>query len=126
MSPGVTGPTILAELGDARRFRNRQAIVRHTGLDITVYASDSKRSPGRLSRQGPETLRWALYEAAKCHARRGAPHHGLYQQVKERQGGKRAALSVARQLVREIRHTLIALGDDALAPVDPPPEFTLA
>jgi transposase len=122
----ITGPTILAELGDARRFRNRHAIVRHTGLDITVYASDSKRSPGRLSRQGPETLRWALYEAAKCHARRGAPHHGLYQQVKARQGGKRAALSVARQLVREIRHTLIALGDDALAPVDSPPELTLA
>jgi transposase len=40
----ITGPTILAELGDARRFRNRHAIVRHTGLDITVYASDSKRS----------------------------------------------------------------------------------
>ena len=46
--------------------------------------------------------------------------------MKERQGGKRAALSVARQLVREIRHTLIALGDDALAPIDSPPELTLA
>lgn len=33
---GVTAPTILAELGDVRRFRNGDAVVRYTGLDITV------------------------------------------------------------------------------------------
>ena len=48
----VTAPTILAELGDARRFRNGDAVVRYTGLDVTVYSSDGKRSPGRLSRRG--------------------------------------------------------------------------
>jgi transposase len=32
----VTAPTILAELGDARRFRNGDAVVPHTGLDVTV------------------------------------------------------------------------------------------
>ncbi len=59
----------MAELGDARRFRNGDAVVRYTGLDVTVYSSDGKRSPGRLSRQGPEVLRWALFEAAKSSAR---------------------------------------------------------
>jgi transposase len=49
----LIAPTILAELGDARRFANGDAVVRHTGLDVTVYSSDSKRSPGHLSRQGP-------------------------------------------------------------------------
>ncbi len=121
----ITAPTIIAEVGDMRRFRNRQAVVRYTGLDITVYSSDGKRAPGKLSRQGPETLRWALYEVAKCHARPGAPHYDYYHEVKDRLGGKRATLSVARLLVREMRHTLIPLGEAALAPVEDLP-ITLA
>ena len=56
--------TILAELGDARRFHNSRDAVRYAGLDITVYQSDQHRAPGKLSRQGPPALRWALYEAA--------------------------------------------------------------
>jgi transposase len=46
----LIAPTILSELGDARRFANGDAVVRYTGLDVTVYSSDSKRSPGHLSR----------------------------------------------------------------------------
>ena len=114
----VTAPTLLAEMGDARRFANGEAIVRYAGLDITVHSSDGKRSPGQLAKQGPETLRWALFEAAKLHSRRGAPEHALYRDVKRRTDGQRAALTVARKLARQARHVLIALGDDALAPVD--------
>jgi transposase len=69
----LIAPTILAELGDARRFANGDAVVRHSGLDITVHSSDSKRSPGHLSRRGPQVLRWALFEAAQCAARRPLP-----------------------------------------------------
>lgn len=114
----ITAPTLLGEIGDARRFANGRAIVRYAGLDITVYASDGKRAPGQLAKQGPDTLRWALFEAAKLHSRRGAPEHGLYRDVKTRKDGQRAALTVARKLARQARHTLIELGDDALAPID--------
>jgi transposase len=114
----VTAPTILAELGDARRFAGGDQVVRYTGLDITVYSSDGKRSPGHLSRQGPEVLRWALFEAAKAAARPSSPDYGYYQQVKARQGGNRATLAVARKLARRVRHTLVQLGDVGLAPVD--------
>jgi transposase len=115
----VTAATIVAELGDARRFRNGDAVVRHTGLDVTVYSSDGKRSPGHLSRQGPEVLRWALFEAAKCASRSTAPDHPYYSGVRDRLTSNRATLSVARKLVRRARHILAGLGDDALAPVDP-------
>ena len=64
---------IWAEIGDARRFRSSDQLVRFAGLDITVYSSDSKRSPGHLSRQGSPELRWAAFEAARCAARRGSP-----------------------------------------------------
>jgi transposase len=94
-------------------------VVRATGLDITVYSSDGKRSPGRLSRQGPEVLRWALFEAAKSSARRTAPTHGYYAQVKDRLSANRATLSVARKLARHARHVLVELGEQALAPVCP-------
>ena len=113
----LTAPAILAELGDVRRFANGDAVVRHTGLDITVYSSDNKRSPGHLSRQGSPVLRWALFEAAKSAARPGSPDHGYYQRVKARTSPDRA-VSVARKLVRRARHLLASLGDDALAAVD--------
>ena len=57
------------------RFSSARKAVRFAGLDVTVHSSDGKRSPGHLSRQGPEVLRWCLYEAGKTHARGSAPGH---------------------------------------------------
>jgi transposase len=113
----ITAVALWAELGDTRRFSSSRKAVRHTGLDITVYSSDGKRPPGHLSRQGSPLLRWALFEAAKCAARPGAPDHAYYRQVADRLGGNRAALSVARKITRRAHHTLRALGEEALAPV---------
>jgi transposase len=118
----VTAVAIWAELGDVGRFASSRFAVRHTGLDVTVYSSDGKRTPGHLARQGPPVLRWALVEAAKCAARPTSPDHAYYTQVKDRLGGNRATLSVARKLARRCYHTLGALGEQALAPpADPQP-----
>jgi transposase len=100
--------------GEGRFSSSRQA-VRFAGLDITVRSSDRKGPPGRLSRQGPPVLRWALYEAGKTHARSSAPDYRYYAQVKDRCNGKRAALSEARKILRQACHILAELGDDALA-----------
>jgi transposase len=43
---GLIAITIIAELGDARRFPNSRDVVRYAGLDITVYQSDGHRAPG--------------------------------------------------------------------------------
>lgn len=112
----LTSVAIWAELGDCRRFSSSDDAVRHTGLDVTVHASDSKRSRGRLARQGPPVLRWALFEAAKCAARRSSPDHAYYCEARDRLGANRATLSVARKLTRRCHHALRALGDEALAP----------
>jgi hypothetical protein len=110
-------PTILAELGDARRFGNGDAVVRHTGLDVTVPSSDHKPSPGHLSRQGPQVLGWALFEAAHRIRPPDLPRPRPLHPGQTRVDGNRAALTVARKLARRVRHTLIGLGDAALAPV---------
>jgi transposase len=96
----VTAVAIWAELGDVGRFSSSRHAVRHTGLDVTVYRSDGKRTPGHLARHGPPVLRWALFEAATCAARASSPDHAYYTQVKQRLGGNRATLAVARKLTR--------------------------
>jgi len=114
----LTAVSIWAEFGDVRRFANSRQAVRFTGLDITVSESDGKRARGHLARQGSPVLRWALHEAAMCASRPGSPDHAYYLQVKQRLGGKRAALSVARKLAREAYHLLKELGDQALVPAE--------
>ena len=111
----VTGLALTCWLGGAGRFSSARKAVRFAGLDITVYSSAGKRSPGHLSRRGPPVLRWCAYEAGKVHAHRSAPDHGYYAQVKDRIDGKRAALSEARKIIRQACHLLAELGDDALA-----------
>ena len=110
----ITALALTCWLAGEGRFSSSRQAVRFTGLDITVWSSDRKGPPGRLSRQGPPVLRWALYEAGKTHARASAPDHAYYAAVRDRKNGKRAALSEARKIVRQACHILTELGDDAL------------
>jgi transposase len=113
----LTAVTILAELGDCTRFSSSRQAVRYAGLDITVKQSDQHRAPGHISRQGPPALRWALYEAAQvARARERSPDREYYLQARERIGGNRACLSVARKLLKRSYHTLRELGEEALQP----------
>ena len=112
----LTAVTILAELGDARRFCSSRDAVRYAGLDITVKQSDRRRAPGHLSRQGPPASRWALYEAAQSARRQSSPDRDYYRQAAERLGGNSACLAVARKLLKRSYHTPRELGDQALQP----------
>ncbi len=113
----LTSVTILAELGDPRRFHNARDAVRYSGLDVTVYQSDQHRSPGHLSRQGPPALRWALYEAAQAARRPGSPDRQYYQHTAARIGGNRACIAIARKLLKRSYHLLKELDDQAIQPV---------
>jgi transposase len=55
------------------------------------------------------------FEAAQTAARPASPDHDYYLELKQRLGANRAALTIARKLLRRAHHTLRALGDDALA-----------
>ena len=112
----LTSVTILAELGDTRRFSSSREAVRYSGMDITVHASDQRRAPGHLSRQGPPALRWALYEAAQTASRQGSPDHAYFLQAAERLGRNRACLALARKLLKRSYHTLKDLGEEAIQP----------
>ncbi|MCP5027605.1 MAG: IS110 family transposase [Actinomycetia bacterium] len=106
---GLIAVAVWSELGDCARFSRSDQAVRHTGLDVSVNSSDRRRSGGFLTRQGPQTLRWALYEAAKNSSHHRSPDHDYYAQVKARHDGKIAAISMARKLARRCYHVLRAV-----------------
>jgi transposase len=112
----VLAVVIFAEIGDARRFSSSRKLVRLSGLDITVYESADKRQAGRISRQGAPLLRWAMVEAAQTATRHTSPDRGDYLKLKARLGHNRAAIEIARRMLRRCHHTLISLGEEALAP----------
>jgi transposase len=109
---GLIAVAVWSELGDCRRFSRSRQVVRRTGLDVTVDSSDRRRAGGFLSRQGPATLRWALYEAAKNSSHQRSPDHAHYARLKARHGGKIAAISVARHLARRCYHVLRSVDPD--------------
>jgi transposase len=111
----LTSVALLSELGDTRRFSSSKKAVRYAGMDITVHSSDDKRAAGKLSRQGPPVLRWAAFEVAKRAWRKNSPDHEYYLRNKERIGANRAALSIARKLLRRAHHTLRQLGEEAIS-----------
>jgi len=117
---GMTSLALCAWLGGADRFSSSRKAVRFVGLDVTVHYSDNKRSPGRLSRQGPEVLRWLLFEAAKTSARGSAPGYRYYTTVRKRIDANRACLSQTRRIVRHAVHLLADLGDEAFTIVAQP------
>jgi transposase len=104
---------IWEELGDCRRFTSSDNAVRHTGLDVTVWSSDGKRTKGHLAKQGPPVLRWALYEASVYAARPTSPDYAYYQRLRQRLDAHIAFITIARKLARRCYHTLREVGEVA-------------
>jgi transposase len=105
----VLGFTIACEIGDIERFASPKKLTGYTGLCPKVDQSGEHDWRGRLKKNGPRYLRWALIEAAH-NAGRSARYRELYQRTKKRhgkqRGGKVAAIVVARKLAGAIWHML--------------------
>lgn len=122
--PGISwilAYTIAAELGDIARFETPKKLCGYTGLCPRVYQSGSSDRRGKLVRNGPKYLRWALVEAA-VHGARHDPFRARYQRTKTRLGHQRGAkvarVEVARDLAQAIWHMLTK--GEPFAPQVPP------
>lgn len=65
--PGIgaqSAATLIAELGDATRFRNPRAVAAYAGLVPKVNQSADKAHHGRLTKQGNPELRWIVSQWA--------------------------------------------------------------
>jgi transposase len=97
---------LLAEIGEASRFRRAEQITRLAGLDPVVDESGETRRRGKLAKAGSPHLRWALVEAAVHAHRKTAPDLALYRATRERRHATIARLTVARKIGKRAYHAL--------------------
>ena len=87
--PGVgkiTGPAILAEIGDINRFENSGKLVAYAGIDPTVHQTGQFEAKiTRMSKRGSPHLRYALWQAASM-AIQYDPELKAYYQAKRAEG----------------------------------------
>jgi transposase len=101
----VLAYTIAAELGEIGRFASPTKLAGYSGLCPRVYQSGESDRRGRLAKNGPRYLRWALVEAAT-----GACRHPLYreryQRTKARLGKQRGARVAQVELARRLAEAI--------------------
>jgi transposase len=97
---------LLAEIGEASRFRRAEQITRLAGLDPVVEESGETRRRGHLAKAGSPHLRWALVEAAVHAHRSSAPDLELYRATRDRRDSTIARLTVARKIGKRAYHAL--------------------
>jgi transposase len=108
--PGVAellGLTLASEIADISRFANARKLVGYAGLAPRVKQSGQSSRVGRLSKAGPDTLRWAAVEAFQQAWRPNNPWHPLYNDIKRRHGkANPAKAAVARKVLIAAWHVL--------------------
>jgi transposase len=113
--PGVgliSAATLVAVVGDVRRFRSARKLVGYLGLDPRVRQSGSSPARmGHISKEGPAAARQALCEAAHAAMRTPGPLRAFGQRVAARRGRQVAIVAVARKLAT-IAWRLLTSGED--------------
>jgi transposase len=107
--PGVgllTGITILAAIGDIRRFPTAKQLVGYAGLGARVHDSGMTHATGRITKAGRKDLRYALVEAAN-HAVQDHPRWKIaFARLEPRLGRSKALVAIARRMLVTIWHLL--------------------
>ena len=100
--PGVgagVAVTLMAAIGDIRRFPTARHLVAYLGLDPKVRQSgDQAPRHGHISKRGNAHARAVLVEAAWQTLRQPGPLRAFGERVRARRGAQVAAVAVARKL----------------------------
>jgi transposase len=100
--PGVditTAATLMAAIGDIRRFPSDRRLVGYLGLDARVRQSGiAPARHGRISKQGSSAARHVLVEAAWAAVKTPGPLRAFYQRIRARRGSQIAIVAVARKI----------------------------
>ncbi len=108
--PGIaalTALTVLAEIGDVRRFPDAGHLVSYAGFAPSVRASGGKTNRGHITKQGPSALRWVLIEAAHQAVRKPGRLQELYVRLRRGKSKSVAITACARELLVAIYQMLM-------------------
>jgi transposase len=109
--PGIgrlTAMTLVAEIGDVRRFPSARKLCAWAGLTPQVRNSDRTVRHGHITKQGSPWVRGILQEAAQT-AKRHPMFARAYGQLAYRRGKNVATVAIARRLLARSFHVLIQL-----------------
>jgi hypothetical protein len=91
--------TILAEIGDIKRFVSAKKACSFAGLVPSVHQSGKTRYTGHITKAGRSMLRWILIQVAQQAVRQPGPLRDFYLRLKKRKGHKIAIVAAARKLL---------------------------
>jgi transposase len=113
--PGVdvaAACTLIAAIGDIRRFDSPRKPAAHLGLDPRVRQSGEKPARhGHISKRGNPHARHVLVEAARQAIRTPGPLRAFGQRIRARNGSQVAAVAVARKITT-IAWQMLTRGED--------------
>lgn len=97
----ITALTLLAELGDLKRFKSRAAVANYAGLVPVIRDSNHKHFAGGITHRGSAHLRAVLAEAAWMAVGQVPVYSALFQRVAARGGKAVAIVAVARRMLED-------------------------
>ena len=108
--PGI-GPLsaieILVEIQDITRFRTANKFAAFLGLTPSQYSTSDFIRMGHITHAGNVRARTALVESSWILIARDPAMRSKYERIKQRRGGKRAIVAVAKSLSARIRRILL-------------------
>ena len=114
----ITSLTILAELGEIKRFRSRAAVANYAGLVPVSRSSNEKHYSGGITHRGSMHLRAALGEAAWMAMPRVPVYRAMFDRIERKTNKKVAITAIARRMLEDA-FTLLRR-DEAFRYVEPP------
>lgn len=108
--PGVdvtVAQTIVAALGDVKRFPDADRAAAYLGLVPSTRQSGEHCYHGRITKQGASHARWMLVEAAQQVGRHPGPLGLFFRRLAKRKNRNIAVVATARKLVTIAWHMLI-------------------
>ena len=108
--PGIgtlTAIEILVELQDMKRFKSSDKLAAYIGLTPSEFSSGQYVRQGRITHSGNKRVRACLVESSWILIAKDPFMRKRYQELKNRKGGKKAIVAIARMLIIRVRRILL-------------------
>lgn len=108
--PGIgalSAMEILVEIQDISRFKTADELAAYLGLTPSQYSSGEHIRMGHITHMGNSRVRTTLTESSWILINKDPWMREKYENIKDRRGGKKAIVGVARRLSARIRRILL-------------------
>jgi transposase len=102
----INSLTVLAAVGDIRRFESAKRLVGYAGLGARVHDSGQLHRTGRITKAGRRDLRAAVVEAAQTAANTHPRWQAELARLEPRLGRNKTIVAIARKLLVVVWHVL--------------------